>query len=332
MPGRSYSIGSYRYGFNGKEKSDEINGSGVDYDYGFRIYDTRVSRFLSVDPLTNKYPQLTPYQFSSNSPVANIDLDGLESSNYWAAIKARVNGVESLKMNNVEDIADVQFQQYRLIVKNPTASVNQLFNQVVTNIGSVYNTDYGKFKFEKQADKHTISVGDFIRIDPSIGGLADIFVKVVSTDITRDKKGSVTAFSYQFRTLEGHVEVGEITFSAKMVTDKQGNPFLHFMIESNSQIDPSIAQIISGFTDNIRDQQRDTWSQTLGNILKIAGGEKQQSNVYIETYENYEEGNKSNDFKPIKDNPNKIGVPTKAPKNIEQKELPATPPQEENNK
>jgi GH24 family phage-related lysozyme (muramidase) len=35
-------------------------------------------RFLSVDPLTGKYPELTPYQFASNSPISGIDLDGLE--------------------------------------------------------------------------------------------------------------------------------------------------------------------------------------------------------------------------------------------------------------
>jgi hypothetical protein len=32
-----------------------------------------------VDPLTKSYPELTPYQFASNSPIANIDLDGLEA-------------------------------------------------------------------------------------------------------------------------------------------------------------------------------------------------------------------------------------------------------------
>ena len=34
---------------------------------------------MSVDPLTKSYPMLTPYQFASNTPIAAIDLDGLES-------------------------------------------------------------------------------------------------------------------------------------------------------------------------------------------------------------------------------------------------------------
>jgi hypothetical protein len=43
-----------------------------------RIYDPRIGRFLSVDPLTKKYPELTPYQFASNTPIQAIDLDGAE--------------------------------------------------------------------------------------------------------------------------------------------------------------------------------------------------------------------------------------------------------------
>jgi len=43
-----------------------------------RIYDTRLGKFLSVDPFTKKYPELTPYQFASNRPIDGLDLDGLE--------------------------------------------------------------------------------------------------------------------------------------------------------------------------------------------------------------------------------------------------------------
>jgi RHS repeat-associated protein len=79
MPGRSYSgTGAYRYGFNGKEKDPEVKGMGAQYDYGFRIYDPRLGRFLSVDPLTQSYPWYTPYQFAGNMPIWAIDLDGLE--------------------------------------------------------------------------------------------------------------------------------------------------------------------------------------------------------------------------------------------------------------
>lgn len=79
MPGRKYVIGLYRYGFNGKENDNEVKGEGNQQDYGMRIYDTRLGKFLSVDPLTKSYPWFTPYQFAANTPIIAIDLDGEES-------------------------------------------------------------------------------------------------------------------------------------------------------------------------------------------------------------------------------------------------------------
>ncbi len=73
-----YAEGGYRYGFNGKEQDPEISGDGNQYDYGFRIYNPRLGRFLSTDPIAAKYPELTPFQFASNSPVSGVDQDGLE--------------------------------------------------------------------------------------------------------------------------------------------------------------------------------------------------------------------------------------------------------------
>ncbi|MEO8405734.1 MAG: RHS repeat-associated core domain-containing protein, partial [Chitinophagaceae bacterium] len=79
MPGRKFAAGGlYRYGFNGKENDDDAKGEGNQQDYGMRIYDPRIGKFLSIDPVSNKYPHLTPYQFASNRPIDGIDLDGLE--------------------------------------------------------------------------------------------------------------------------------------------------------------------------------------------------------------------------------------------------------------
>jgi RHS repeat-associated protein len=73
------SSSDYRFGFNGKEKDNEVSGEGDIQDYGMRIYDNRLGRFLSVDQLTKGYPMLTPYQFASNTPIIAIDMDGLEA-------------------------------------------------------------------------------------------------------------------------------------------------------------------------------------------------------------------------------------------------------------
>jgi RHS repeat-associated protein len=77
-PGSADGKAGYRFGFNGKENDNEVKGEGNQQDYGMRIYDPRMGKFLSVDPLTRKYPELTPYQFASDRPVDGIDEDGLE--------------------------------------------------------------------------------------------------------------------------------------------------------------------------------------------------------------------------------------------------------------
>ncbi|KIA91795.1 hypothetical protein OA93_23850 [Flavobacterium sp. KMS] len=78
VPTRHGNTNEYRYGFNGKEKDNEIKGEGLQYDYGFRVYDPRIGKFLSQDPLFKSFPWYTPYQFAGNKPIVAIDLDGLE--------------------------------------------------------------------------------------------------------------------------------------------------------------------------------------------------------------------------------------------------------------
>jgi RHS repeat-associated protein len=67
---------SYRYGFNGMERDDEIKGSGNSYDFGARMYDNRIGRWLRTDAMEGKYSDQSPYNSSSNNPIFFIDPDG----------------------------------------------------------------------------------------------------------------------------------------------------------------------------------------------------------------------------------------------------------------
>ena len=77
MPGRSFSSPSYRYGFNGQEKDDEVKGSGNSLDFGARVYDSRLGRFLSVDPLASDFAFMSTYCYAANSPIRLIDVFGM---------------------------------------------------------------------------------------------------------------------------------------------------------------------------------------------------------------------------------------------------------------
>src|SRR5438552_3127332 len=80
MPGRMFSAGTgYRYGFNGKENDNEVKGEGNQLDYGMRIYDPTLGRFLSVDPITKAYE--SRYSALGNNPISIIDPSGADTIN-----------------------------------------------------------------------------------------------------------------------------------------------------------------------------------------------------------------------------------------------------------
>lgn len=87
----------YRYGFNGKESDNEAKGAGNSIDFGYRIYDSRLGRFLSNDPLFREYPNFCPYQYNSNSPIFILDVDGLGDP--LTVMKVRRNRASNLQGN-----------------------------------------------------------------------------------------------------------------------------------------------------------------------------------------------------------------------------------------
>ncbi|MEZ4755614.1 MAG: RHS repeat-associated core domain-containing protein [Flavobacteriales bacterium] len=78
LPGRNYSstTDTYRFGFNGMPSDEEVAGERNSYDFGARLYDPRVGRWLSLDPLLQEYPSIGPYTFVMNMPIAARDPDG----------------------------------------------------------------------------------------------------------------------------------------------------------------------------------------------------------------------------------------------------------------
>lgn len=76
MPERNESGSDYKYGFNGMEGDDEVKGKGNSYDFGARMYDGRVGRWLSRDPLAERQPDQSPYKSFYNSPLIFVDPDG----------------------------------------------------------------------------------------------------------------------------------------------------------------------------------------------------------------------------------------------------------------
>ena len=79
------------YRFSGKELDQE---TGLSY-FGARYYDPKYSFWLSIDPLAEKFPSMSPYNFCFNNPLRVVDPDGREGQD-WVKKGNKWSYVESI--------------------------------------------------------------------------------------------------------------------------------------------------------------------------------------------------------------------------------------------
>ena len=107
LDGRTQSNSGYRYSFQGQEKENEVKGDGKTFDFGARFYDSRVGRFLTVDPKAREFPWQTTYNYAANSPLILVDENGegpikwlLRAATLGPRLLAKATGtVNRLKIN-----------------------------------------------------------------------------------------------------------------------------------------------------------------------------------------------------------------------------------------
>jgi RHS repeat-associated protein len=112
LDGRTVS-GGYRYGFNGNEKTNEILGEGNSYDFGARMLDSRIGRWMSSDPLQHKSPNFSSYNFVFNNPIIYKDPDGEYP---LIVITAEVTGYTIARIYGVGTVTCISVKTYKAIV------------------------------------------------------------------------------------------------------------------------------------------------------------------------------------------------------------------------
>lgn len=78
----SFEGGGFRFGFQGQEEDHEVKGDNNLIAYKYRGHNSRIGRFVQVDPVIKEYPWYSSYQFAGNKVIQFVELEGLEEGYY----------------------------------------------------------------------------------------------------------------------------------------------------------------------------------------------------------------------------------------------------------
>ena len=130
------------HAFTGKERDRE---TGFSY-FGARYYDSDLSGlFLSVDPMADKYPSISPYAYCAWSPVKLVDPDGEEIDDYFS-FDGKYLGSDNAETNNVRIISTarwnyIQTNRNELIDHDVGCVSSVSFSEASSNSTNSMSTD-----------------------------------------------------------------------------------------------------------------------------------------------------------------------------------------------
>jgi RHS repeat-associated protein len=123
------------YKYNGKEL-DRMHGLNM-YDYGARMYSPVIGRFTTMDPLAEKYYNISPYAYCANNPVNAIDPTGMDHY--------RLNENGTLELIRTTDDSYDQLYSHDFEMTNNFIKIDdkKLLPQLIKNPATKYNGHYG---------------------------------------------------------------------------------------------------------------------------------------------------------------------------------------------
>jgi RHS repeat-associated protein len=147
---------SSRYTFSAKEKDDETQ-----YSYfGARYYDSDLSVWLSVDPLSDVAPSSSPYTYCSNNPIILIDPNGMK----WGKPGEDEDNSDSQQAEELRESYQEKKQEYQ-------QQFDDLQEQLVNYTGDVESDEYKELRAKQEEAQ--IGVGSMSQAIAELDAIAE---------------------------------------------------------------------------------------------------------------------------------------------------------------
>jgi RHS repeat-associated protein len=163
--GISDNQGVQPYKYTGKEL--DMEHGLVQYDFVARQHDPAIGRFMSIDPLCEKYYWISPYAYCANNPVNRIDPNGMDD--YSVNLKGQIELIkrtedekdklialgknDKIKYDDVENVISnyiKEHPQFNSFILQPTQEREQNENPLFIKHGFLLGPGYESILMEQQ--------------------------------------------------------------------------------------------------------------------------------------------------------------------------------------
>ena len=190
---------SHPFRFTGKEL-DKLNSLNM-YDFGARMYDVAgVPMWTSVDPLCEKYYNITPYAYCVNNPVKYIDIKGLAPGDFFLSIEDAAKDF-GLFYNDNSIRLDKEMASYIFEIKDDEGNIGYTYSIAIIGKGDE-STPISEMGAINVATIHTHGA-----FDPKFKNGNDIF----SGSFDRNRKENLTSDEKR-EIIETGTDIGNANF------------------------------------------------------------------------------------------------------------------------